>query len=360
MSPHPDPKSKTTESPRAAAGSSRRQFIREVGGVLFAVTIVDVADPSFLSGPVYAQSSGCGNGTPDGSCSATTPDSNCGYTTSGAIDPDEGCRGSPYDADQSCGQISRDVDQACSSTDEDQNCNKPYSTPGLTDLDNSCTSTSLDESCGGNTTDESCSTTSTDENCSVARNPPANDVDQSCTGSGAETDEGCGDCDDNHDTDQHCGQPVKGALDPDDLCGHQSFFGWYDSDDVCGATVADQGCGVHKGPYTTVTKDDADGHCGVGGAADMNCTTKASDANCAAATNPSTTAPDEQCSGTDEDGACNHYDRDESCGGGGLPGGADLSDQACGTYGAIGSADPDGHCAPPGDPDDSGNPNTTF
>ena len=348
------------DSSAEGAPRPRRQFIRDVGSMLFAVTVIDIADKSYFKGQAFAQSSGCGAGVVDNACSATTSDANCGFTLpGGTIDPDEGCRASPYDADQSCGQIARDVDQACSTTDEDQNCNKPYSTPGLTDIDNSCTSTSLDESCGTGSTDESCSSTSTDENCSVSRNPPANDVDESCTAIGAQADEGCGDCDDNHDPDQHCGLPAGGAVDPDDLCGHQSFFGVYDSDTACSATQADMGCGTHSAPYTGSVQTDQDAHC-VGTATDMSCSMQATDANCQASTNPSTTSPDEKCSGTDVDQACNHYDRDQSCGSAGLPGGSDLADQACGTYGAIGNADPDGHCTPPSDPDDSGTANTSF
>lgn len=205
---------------------TRRKFIRDVGGLLFAVTVVDIADAAFLTGQVYAQSGGCGLGVVDSSCSATTPDSNCGFNVpaGGGMDPDEGCRASPQDADQACGQIAKDVDQACSATDQDQNCNKPHSTPGLTDADNSCTTTSLDESCGnggGANNDESCNATSMDESCHDSAAKSSHNEDQSCTGTGADLDEACGtnSATGPRDEDQHCGQPASGTTDADQACG---------------------------------------------------------------------------------------------------------------------------------------------
>lgn len=220
----PDPKNASAGDPPAIE-SSRRRFIRDVGGMLFAVTVVDIADTAFFSGPVYAQST-CGAGAVDAACTATTSDSNCGFNlpAGAGMDPDEGCRASPYDADQSCGQITRDVDQACSTTDEDQNCNKPYSTPGFIDSDQSCTTTSLDESCGnggGSNNDESCSATSADESCHDSAAKSSHNEDQSCTASSADPDEACGtnSAGSARDEDQHCGKPSGGTKDADQACG---------------------------------------------------------------------------------------------------------------------------------------------
>ena len=221
---HDRPASKSTQT----AASSRRDFIRDVGGMLFAVTVIDIADASFFSGQAFAQSSGCGQGVVDGSCTATASDANCGFTitATGTMDPDEGCRLST-DTDQACGMIAKDVDQACTagsvttSADEDQNCGKPYSTPGLNDADESCTTTSTDDNCSVNDNDESCNATSADESCNDSAATTSHNVDQSCTAVAADKDEACGvnSTGGARDEDQHCGKPASGSTDADEACG---------------------------------------------------------------------------------------------------------------------------------------------
>ncbi len=300
-------------SPLAAV--DRRRFIRKVGGALFAVTLLDIADLSPLPRAAHA-AGGCGSGTADASCgSFLDTDQNCGLTKpSGAQDVDESCGG--FSKDENCGQAAgataTDQDNNCGSLDTDQNCGK--SGPGGP---------------AGTDADQSCSSTSNDLNCQVNQVPAASkDSDANCSATSADADQGCGDCDDNHQWggDQHCGKTLPaGGMDPDGLCGHQhGASGGITTDQACSATVADAGCGTHTTIYGG-TDNDVDEHC-VGGATDMHCTAAmGTDANCDAATNPSTTSPDELCSATDVDQACGHYDADESCA-------ATVTDEACGQH----------------------------
>jgi hypothetical protein len=303
--------------------------------------VVDLADPQGWN-LVHAQSSGCGSGTPDENCGNGNADQNCGETlTSGGTDTDE----------------------ACSATDTDENCGKPLASGG-TDPDEGCSATDTDENCGkplasgGTDPDEGCSATDNDENCQASQLPnPGQDIDQNCSDESTDPDQSCGDCDDTHHSDQHCGiDNPGGETDADDLCGHQSNIGG-DTDNVCSTEEADVGCGTHKAKYGTLPFNDEDEHCGQMGDPDMNCGDpgETSDENCNAPANPSTTSPDERCSATDVDEACSRYDADESCGNGN-------ADEACGTYknpipGFPDFKDNDDNCGNGTDADDSENPN---
>jgi len=261
------------------AGNDRRRFIRQTGKVIFSVLVLDV-----LHSTALAQY--------DPPCSSTAPDASC----------------SSSDQDQHCG-VSGDVDQSCNST--------PAGSP-----------------------DENCNMT---QQSGPTSGGAGHDKDQHC-GVGGSADNCCGDCDDDHDVDGHCGQalPAGGGTDPEELCGHQHYIG-VSEDQVCSATVADQGCGNHNGGYGTFgSSDDPDQHC-VGGNTDQHCSASTTDDTCGSHTNPSTTSPDEGCGVADRDEACGHYDRDQSCN-------AVDTDAGCGyNYGpgipglGGGGIDPDNH-----------------
>jgi hypothetical protein len=224
-------------------------------------------------------------------------DSNCGSNWFGG----------PSDAN--CG-IGKDPDNNCgtwNSSSNDGNCGKPSSGGVSTGGPN------------GTDQDEACTTSVVDNNCSinqVPNNGAGADVDGSCGNVYMNPDESCGDCDDNHQSDEHCGKPIAGGKDPDDLCGHQHYteiFG-ESQDGVCSTTESDAGCGAHTTQYGG-TWVDPDQHCSgtTGASADRNCSTLSNDDTCAALSNPSTTSPDENCSLSDSDDACSRYDKDESC-----------------------------------------------
>lgn len=188
-----------------------------------------------------------------------------------------------------------------------------------------------------------CSIFIADNNCGVSQLPNnKKDHDQYCLSLiSTAADNSCGDCDDKHDADQHCGGTLpNGQTDADEMCGHQSNIGG-DQDGTCSATTADSGCGTHNHVYGPLPFEDPDQHC-VGTNTDQNCSKMASDATCNSKTHPSTTSPDENC-GTitgdkyDRDEACSHYDPDAACGFN-----AQDNDQACGTYGIF--TDKDQHC----------------
>ncbi|QDV52351.1 hypothetical protein [Gimesia fumaroli] len=266
---------------------SRRRFIRKVGGATFAITLFDIADFSMN----VAAAAGCGSGTSDAACntgSPATPDSNCGQTASPGFN--------------TSGPNGMDHDEACSATDNDGNCQ-------MSQLPNA-----------GNEVDENCSATSID------------------------ADQNCGDCDDHHQTDEHCSKGLAtGGTDPDEMCGHQHNIGLAE-DQNCSATVTDVGCGVHTTSYGGTDRD-TDQHC-VGGNADMNCASSAGvDSNCNASTFPSNTSPDERCgtvagATTDYDAACSHYDADESCS-------STSTDESCGTFPGPFNDNTDEHCPSP-------------
>ncbi|MEN6405350.1 MAG: hypothetical protein ABFC77_02650 [Thermoguttaceae bacterium] len=286
---------------------SRRTFIRRVGKSIIAISVVDIlfGHPS----PAFA----CGEGACDASC------------------------GTSYSADENCG-VNNDPDNNCGMLPQqsnDANCGKPSVSPSNTDTDQTCVPESSDS----------------DANCSIAQMPSNGlDVDESCNNQGGDPDQSCGDCNDNHQTDEHCNQ----GGDPDDLCGHQSLYGWMNTDGACSASVPDVGCGDHSTSYGSA--GDTDQHC-VGGNTDMNCSLSGiEDTNCNAAANPSTSSPDEHCSQLDYDQACNMYDKDQSCGSAAFD---NPADQACGQtiVEGIGGGtwtDTDNHCNPGGgDPDNS-------
>ncbi len=207
--------------------------------------------------------------------------------------------------------------------------------------------------------DAFCSAFVKDDNCGITQLPnPEKDHDQQCAAplyTGTDPDQSCGDCDDIHDSDQHCSKPLpNGSADPDELCGHQ-HNATSNEDDNCSATVSDAGCGTHKTKYNVPgTSNDTDEHC-VGQNTDMNCSNSTEDATCNTKTFPSTTSPDENCrAGTegtqDKDEACSHYDQDESCN-------VLHTDEACGEYNKIFN-DTDDHCSPAiGQSDDTDDPN---
>ncbi len=277
--------------------------------------------------------SGCDLAAPDG-CSKTVTDTHCSPTSV----RDSNCGNGNKDAH--CGGYDN------GSFDKDDNCNKEAATY---DKDNSCYS-------GGNhaNTDNSCELNSTDANCYIRQAVNSNDHDETC--STTHPDNSCGDCDDNHDTDEHCA--VNG--DPDGLCGHQHgdvpfYNGGVSTDQNCSATSVDGGCGTHTTSYGNTDTDIDESCTATIPSSDANCSNLTSDSTCGSTrANPSTTSPDEKCGNVvngvkDDDGACGHYDADESCGNGNV-------DSACGKTNIEGlpdPVDPDGNCGINGDPDNS-------
>jgi len=264
------------------------------------------------------------------------------------------------------------ADEACSGTKTQQQVADASTDQGCTQGDNPCSPPP------NHVPDASCSQTSADEGCHIKSAPggSSNDEDQHC-GANGDPDNGCGDCDDNHDTDNHCGQPLGGGggNDRDELCGHPHYwpFGG-DADDRCGKPVAgggtevDEGCGQHDTIYHDWA--DPDDNCGgtlPGGGTDVdsNCTdVQGGDQTCGEDPPGYASSPDESCSLTSQDEACGQggsegynpaYDRDASCGGTG-PGVTESQDQSCGSS-AGNFDDPDQNCgkALPGgatDPDE--------
>ncbi len=296
---------------------SRRTFIRRVGKSVLAISVVDIV----FGHPRTAYA--CGEGVSDATCGTSySSDANCGVSG----DPDNNCGPAAAQSnDMNCGGASSG--------------GAPVGGPSDTDVDEACASNSIDD------------------NCSIGQNPTAgHDVDQSCTASFGDGDNSCGDCNDNHENDENCGV----GTDPDDLCGHQHLYGFLTEDAACSATVPDVGCGDHDTSYSPIglPVNDPDQHC-VGTNTDMNCSAAMTDENCNAAANPSTTSPDENCSDIDYDEACNMYDQDQSCG---SPF-EDPTDEACGITVVPGVGewpDTDGHCVPPGDPDNTDDDAGTY
>jgi len=214
------------------SASGRREFVRDIGRALFAITVVDIADSSFIETAEAQSSGGCGQGVPDGGCEIGEPDGNCGFKTStGAMDPDEACeQGTLWDDnDESCGDQKGWRDETCHSTNIDENCSKE-SNPGFTDNDESCSSTSTDESCAqGSQTevDESCGPTTADENCQDASGPGTTDPDESCTNSAMDPDQSCSKSGP-YDEDEHCGVGAPPNQDADEACG--AGWHWVDAD----------------------------------------------------------------------------------------------------------------------------------
>jgi len=297
---------------------TRRRFIRKVGAGLVSITVVDLL---FGIRPAFA----CGEGISDATCG-----------------------GSAYNADENCG-VSGDSDNNCGTNAQNSNdmsCGKStsgYATavpPNGTDSDEACMSASSDS----------------DSNCGISYNPTPNvDVDNSCNTGGGDTDQSCGDCNDNHQTDNHCGEQLTGGgTDSDELCGHQHLLGQGTTDSVCNANVPDVGCGTHSNDYSPLLDwTDEDEYCSTTNE-DRNCSATTSDSTCGASHSPSSTSPDENCSATDADEPCSLYDRDESCGNGN-------ADEACGITTVqtpvgitMNITDNDANCTHPNDPDDSG------
>lgn len=225
-----------------ASKKSRRQFIKNIGGLMFGLTLVDRTARQILACPPPCNSPG----------------------------------------------------------DNDANCKNPGD---------------HDAGCGNGNTDEGCSTSEPDENCHT-KDPGdgKGDKDQHCTENGNDADAGCGDCNDKHDDDEHCGESLGEGTDPDEMCGHAHVVG-IDTDDNCkNADDNDQGCGTHTGPWGT--QEDADEGCDPGPPdTDKNCTGEESDIYCDT-NGANTSTPDEHC-GTDpedHDSACElYFDTDESC-----------------------------------------------
>jgi hypothetical protein len=172
-------------NPSPRQDTGRREFIKRVGAFVFSLTLLSQAKPLLAS---------C-----DGECDGTPPDTSCD---------------SPGESDGSCGWW--DGDGGCGAGERDNNCGD---------------STSRD----------------TDQNCE----PPCSDTydpDGDCNMLGDSNDASCGDCDDNHDTDNNCARPAPGD-DADNLCGHPHNIG-LDEDDNCTTTHGpDSYCGTYSFDY---------------------------------------------------------------------------------------------------------------
>jgi hypothetical protein len=185
----------------------------------------------------------------------------------------------------------------------------------------------------------------------------------------ADVDQACGDCDDQHDTDESCGKYFGDdgtPVEPDENCGHPHATGgdtWgIDEDGACNKPAvkggtdheADQGCGSHSPEYAWPTPvNDKDQSCpALGGMGD-------SDANCSLP--EGTTAPagpqDNTCGTrnprytTSRDEGCQHglnsprYDEDQACRPAEHePHGDYDRDEACGSLTPAGTIDRDGAC----------------
>jgi len=299
-----------------ASQPTRRDFFRYIGSFLFGATLVDRTARQVLASPP------------------------CQYQG----DQDDACD-SPGDNDQGCGY--GNTDEGCTNSgwwyNEDQNC--AYERVGGKD-DN-------DGACG----------VSNDEDNACHRRAPGidnGDEDQSCTqmsGPSLNEDQGCGDCNDNHDKDNNCGESLGGStVDSDQMCGHAHTSPWGgDADNNCKVSGnPDSGCGSHNGPVGNDWTDPDQG-CQSNpepppADTDLNCTGEASDSKCEPGAG-NTSIPDEHCSGTegsyDRDQACEEFfDEDEVCS---AEGNTDV-DEGCGGEDRSGltssfQSDPDQNCA---------------
>lgn len=228
-----------------------------------------------------------------------------------------------------------------------------------------------------------------DGSCYITGAPNiTHDPDDDC-GFRMEVDQACGDCDDNHDTDQNCANTVGPIRDRDELCGHQHFnipfTDTYDDDNRCarlapGFTdryMPDEGCGIHRSAYndSSVDPDGAVGLTMVDGSVhvDQNCASQANDATCGQNPPAYGSSPDENCKRGpyDPDQGCgsggsgtqgtNNYDIDEACGKAGQGGTPPYDkDEGCGGGasaggGLVGGWDTDNACqvGPPYDKDEN-------
>ena len=254
---------------------TRREFIKLIGKSLFTMTILSTCPTKlFATGG-------------DNDCSSSPPDINCGNS---AGNHDEAC------------EYGVDTDNNCSPTNSGANSNA--------DVDNSCGANEPDESCEIFSTNSSSYKKEEDEHCSSSL--PLGEVDNCC-----------GDCDDNHDSDSHCGV-YNGVEDQDQLCGHTSWA-YHNEDQSCGNGTNDEGCGTHDTTYGGADTD-TDNNCNSGGDPDNNnnCNNATgSDSTCDTTPEPAYgTNPDEMCSTTDVDNACGQggsngynpaYDEDQDC-----------------------------------------------
>lgn len=217
----------------------------------------------------------------------------------------------------------------------------------------SCIAASPDNACvaGGVEPDLGCHMTPHPQPAAPGQN--LHDEDNTCAqifeGLYLDVDNACGDCDDNHDTDQSCGKALivgQPARDRDELCGHPHYFGG-NEDQRCGKSASatpginysDEGCGTHNPVYTFpgawTDPDSNKGNLQENGTVDPDndCSSGSADQNCNVQHPAYSTDPDEKCSSTDVDQACGVqnsgpgtnpvYDQDESCGSGN-------ADEACG------------------------------
>ena len=255
----------------------------------------------------------------------------------------------------------RDIDEVPACQGPDGDCDA--AAPVTSGRDQSCTDGS--ES-GERETDEACQLVPSPNKAESAK-----DTDESCGGEAKDPDEACGDCNDNHDTDQNCGNEVNGATDSDQLCGHASYLnpdpsdGEKNSDQACrDAEDVDEGCGTQgatyakpyvdtdnacdlvkqgateKNPDRSCIGEETDQFCGqnvpkFGSSPDESCTTSGSDEGCGQTFDPSYDA-DEGCSQTNADESCgkgpgsapigsgNTFNEDEHCS-------QQNTDQGCGT-----------------------------
>lgn len=295
----------------------RRRFLRKVGTGLLAINVVSVLH---VSPSPYAAA--CGGGTADSACypyysgsmGIVEEDANCGVAEAGnptIVDQDNHCS-LHAESDSSCANAigaegSIDPDDTCSTARPDESC-RPVSIPDT-----------------GNQVDEHCEAGESDAGCSIAQNTGPgdkngdHDQDAHCSAVGATADGCCGDCEDNHQIDEHCGKNVGTQVDADELCGHVTgafTVYWVNADSACGkipvASNRDSACGAYDPPYSSGTQSDPDATCGVP-EPDQECTVGI-DSTCARPTNPSSTSPDESCGAMlTPDEACGHYDRDANC-----------------------------------------------
>lgn len=264
-----DPKDPDQTPPDDQSSRSRRQFVRRVGSMLFAVTVVDLADATILGKVAFAQSGTCYSGPGDDTCGHSSPGNPA------VSNPDGACgTGNPKMRDQTCqntnqsdgncgnptpgGPNPTDRDLACQqytggagTFDQDQSCNQGTNGGGgQVNSDASCSAGTgnyynVDESChgsspGNNTTnrDESCSSgtsssgnpqvTSKDENCNSSLSNGYVDYDNSCGTNVDDKDESC------HPqagyvygADNSCTQAGQGK---DGVCDTYWTNGYYDRD----------------------------------------------------------------------------------------------------------------------------------
>jgi len=246
----------------------RRGFLLKFGIAGLGITVVDVINPQMLLA----------------GCNAPNADDCCGQNGNTDDNCSDGFLGLGKNKDEAC-----DIQGA---TEKDESCGAEIN--GQIDPDGNC---GIEPGVTG-----------------------SSDKDDACVEGGSEADASCGDCNDNHQTDDTCGDIIDGSADSDELCGHE-HAGWptgVDQDDNC-QNVGDEdaGCGQHDNIYQGHNNDEDQG-CDPNAQqeTDAFCTGAETDDTCSADVVNSSN-PDESCNETTthaDEGCKEIVDQDGNCG----------------------------------------------